>query len=277
MKTKTIEELLNWAFVDELPKGGGVEGLDNVNSAWRMLQASSWGKVTAFAELLTLVDIDRGGGGNYLIEQGEPHEDALAIGQAVADLALCDIVIPAGWNGLADWPDDDGLVMPAVERAVEMFSLRPMLRQRAHLVSLVAGTAALGRLPDWQAEPSKVRMVERAGRPAWFFIHQMTDSLGQVFAIEGDGYNPRTGRPVRGAHRKYEFSTDPTGDILGRIDWQLWVAALRLLERRVAPRLVAHRLSPWDASMTPWLARDAGGVILVEGAGQGEKHCRGRC
>jgi hypothetical protein len=49
MKTVTMEELLTWAFVHELPKGGGVDGLDNANSAWRMLEASSWGKITSFA------------------------------------------------------------------------------------------------------------------------------------------------------------------------------------------------------------------------------------
>lgn len=264
MKTKTIAELLTWAFVHELPKGGGVEGLDNVNSAWRMLQASSWGKVTAFAELMTLVDVDSGGA-NFLFEQGEPHDDAVALGQAVADLAHCEIDIPQGWNALADWPDDDGLVMPAVARAAELFMLRPALRRRAHLVSLVVGTAILGREPDWTAEPSRVRMVERAGRPAWFMLRRVTDDLGQSYDLEVDGYNRRAGRRHRDAYRKYEFSTDPTGDILGRLDWQLWVAALRRLERQVAPRLVAHRLVPCDASMTPWLDRDAGGVALMDG------------
>lgn len=261
MKTVSIEELLSWAFVQELPKGGGVDGLANANSAWRMLQASSWGKVTAFAELMTLVDVDRGGG-NYLFEQGEPHEDAVAVGQAVAALAMCDVTIPAGWNALADWPDDDGLVAPAVARAVERYRLRPPLRRRAGVVSLVVGTAILARDPDWAAEPSKVKMVERAGRPAWFVVRTMTDTLGQSFPLEVDGFNARTQRPVRGAYRKYEFSVDPTGDVLGRLDWQIWIAALRRLEREVAPKLVGHRLRPCDRSMTPWLDADRGGVRL---------------
>lgn len=264
-KSKTIEELLTWAFVDELPKGGGVDGLDNVNSAWRMLQASSWGKVTAFAELLAKVDVDRGGS-NYFIEQGEPHEDALEVGEAVADLAFCDIVVPQGWNALADWSDDDGLVLPAVARAVEQFRLRPSVRQRAGTVSLVVGTAVLGREPDWSAEPSKVRMVERAGRPAWFVMRRVTDNLGQTYDLEVDGYNVRSGRPVRGAYRKYEFSTSPTGDVLARLDYQIWVAALRHLCGRLAPRLSGHRLEPCDRSMTPWLAGEGQGVSLVERA-----------
>lgn len=263
MRTKTIEELLTWAFVDELPKGGGVDGLDNANSAWRMLQASSWGKVTAFAELLAKVDVDRGGS-NYFIEQGEPHEDAMLVGEAVADLARYEVVVPQGWNALADWPDDDGLVMPAVERAVEQFRLRPSLRQRAGTVSLVVGTAILGREPDWSSEPSKVRMVERSGRPAWFVMRRVTDNLGQTYDLEVDGYNARSGRPARGAYRKYEFSTSPTGDVLARLDYQIWVAALRLLHRTLAPRLSAHHLQPLERSMTPWLGSEGQGVGLVE-------------
>lgn len=271
MKTKTVEELLQWAFVHELPKGGGVDGLDNANSAWRMLQASSWGKITAFAELMAMVDVDRGGG-NFLIEQGEPHPDALAIGQAVSDLAFCDVVIPQGWNALADWPDDDGLVMPAVQRAVERYELRPVMRRRAGIVSLVVGTAILGREPMWQAEPSKVRIVQRGGRPAWFVIRPMKDEFGRAYEMEVDGFNARSQRPARGAYRKYEFSDDPTGDILSRLDWQIWVAALDLVGRAIAGKMVAHRIAPSDRSMTPWLPQDLGGVSLVPASkGQGSK------
>ncbi len=263
MKTKTIEELLSWAFVHELPKGGGIDGLDSMNSAWRMLQASSWGKITAFAELMAKVDVDRGDGGMWL-EQGEAHEDALVIGQAVADLAKCEVVIPAGWNALADWPDDDGLVMPAVARAVERYQLRPAMRRRAGIVNLVVGTAILGREPDWQAEPSRVRMVERGGKPAWFVERHMRDEFGRRVVMEVDGFNARTQRPMKEAYRKYEFSDDPTGDILARLDWQMWVAALRMLEGEVGARLVEHRVRACGRSMTPWLAADRGGVMLVK-------------
>jgi len=267
MKNVTIEELLTWAFVHELPKGGGVDGLADMNSAWRMLQASSWGKISAYAELMTLVDVDHGGGGNFFIDQGEPHEDALAVGEAVAALGHCDVMFPQGWNPLADWPDDDGLVMPAVARTVERWMLRPSLRRAAGVVSTVIGCAVLGRAPDWASEPSKVRMVERGGRPAWFVKRVMRDSLGRDYAVEVDGYNRRTGRAARGAYRKFEFSDDPAGDILSRLDWQLWVRALRLVEEKVRPRLAAHRLMPFEATVAPWVesaeGKDRGGVWLV--------------
>lgn len=262
MKTVTIDELLTWAFVNELTKGGGVDGLANANSAWRMLEASSWGKITSFAELGTLIDRS-GDGSNYWLEQGEPHEDAVTLGRAVAELALCDVVVPAGWNALADWPETDGLADQAVARAVERFSLRMTARRGTQIVSLVVGTAILGREPDFSAEPSKVRMVERGGKPAWFMQKRVTDRLGQTYDIEVDGYNGRSQRPHRGAYRKYEFSVDPVSDILARLDYQIWVGALRMLEREVAPQMIGHRIVGCDRSMTPWLERDMLGVSVV--------------
>lgn len=280
MKTVTIEELLTWAFVHELPKGGGVDGLANMNSAWRMLQASSWGKISAYAELMTLVDVDRGGGGNFFIDQGEPHEDALAVGEAVAALGHCDVMFPQGWNPLADWPDDDGLVMPAVARTVERYMLRPSLRRAAGIVSMVIGCAVLGRAPVWASEPSKVRMVERGGKPAWFVKRKMADSLGRAYEIETNGYNGRTHRPVRGAYRKFEFSDDPAGDILSRLDWQLWVRALRLVEDGVRTRLAEHRLLPFEETVAPWAESDRGGVWLIApkpAGAEGRKKSRADC
>ncbi|MCA0027351.1 MULTISPECIES: hypothetical protein [unclassified Mesorhizobium] len=265
MKTVTIEELLTWAFVHELPKGGGVDGLDNANSAWRMLEASSWGKITSFAELGALIDTG-GNGSNYFIEQGEPHEDAVTVGRAVAALQRCDVAIPANWHALADWPDTEGMADAAVKRAVDRYMVRTAHRRAAGIVSLVVGTAILGREPDYQAEPSKIRLVERGGRPTWFVMRQMSHDDGRIYSLEVDGYNTRTHKPMKGAYRKYEFSTDPTGDILGRLDYQIWVAALRRLETAIAAELVAHRMVHSDRSMTPWLERDKPGVAIVERA-----------
>lgn len=266
MKTVTVEELLTWAFVHELPKGGGVDGLDNVNSAWRMLQASSWGKITSFAELMTVIDHQGGDRSNYFIEQGEPHDDALAVGNVVADLARYDVAVRPGWDALADWPDTDGLAADAVARAVERYMLRPWPRRAAGIVSLVVGTAILGREPDWQAEPARVRMIERGGKPAWFMLKRVTDDLGQTYEMEVDGFNRRAHRAHRGAYRKFELSSDPISDILGRLDYQIWVAALRHVERVVSPQLASHRLVPSDRSMSPWLAGEQHGISLVEAA-----------
>lgn len=266
MKTVTIEELLSWAFVHELPKGGGMEGLANVNSAWAL--------VSGYAELMAKVDRGsgpRGPGGdpNYFIEQGEPAEDALTVGSLVGAFRRCDIVVPGDWNPLSDWTmegDVGHLAEAAVATVVERFMGWTVDRRREHLVALVVGTAILGREPDWQAEQPKVRMVERNGKPAWFVTRELRDTFGRVQTVEVDGYNPKSQRPVRGAYRRYEFSDSPIGDIMGRLDYQLWVAALARLHRLVLPELVAHRLMPLDRHASPWKPDVPSGIVIAETA-----------
>lgn len=278
MKTVTIEELLVWAFVHELPKGGGADGLDNIHSAWRQLEASSWGKVLGYAELMTLVDRDRPAPGTW-VEQGAPHEDALEIGRAVADLANYDVMFPEGWNPVGDWNEQGDLTRDAVARAVERFSLRPAGKRGASIVTLVISTAILGRIPNFYApEPEQVR-IERNGKPSWFMRRNAKDAFGREYSLEVDGYNHRTKRPQRDAYMKYEFQPEPLSDILGRVEYQIWVAALLVLESALANKLTSHRLTYSTLSATPWLEeKDMLGIQLFrafEGmnAHQFEKAC----
>ncbi len=275
MRSVTIDELLSWAFVHELPKGGGVDGLGNPNSAWRMLQASSWGKVTSWAELMTSIDLPARDHDNFLIEQGAPHDDALAVGEAVTGLVECDLILPEGWHPLPDWPREDPLIAEladlAVAGAVARFRLRTRAAMAGHLVSLVVGTAVLGREPGWQAEVPAVRMVEHAGKPAWFVRQAVRDAFGRRQTIEVDGYNSKAGRPKPGAYRRYQFSTDPTGDILGRLDRELWAVALRHLEGTLANRLTGHRLLNCDVPVRPWRGQGPAIVLLSR---QGERSRR---
>ncbi len=263
MRTITIDELLTWAFVHELPKGGGADGLENYHSAWRQLEASSWGKVLGYAELMTLVDRDRAEPGMW-IEQGAPHEDALEVGKAVAELARYDVSFPEGWNPVADWQDFDGLTADAVARARERLMLRPARSRSAGIASLVISSAVLGRVPDYSApEPECVVFARREGEPAWFVQRPAVDAFGREYLIEVDGFNRRARRPYPGAYRKFVLTPDPTADILGRIDYQIWVAALTKLESALIDRLVSHKLTFSHRSATPWLEdRDMVGIQL---------------
>jgi hypothetical protein len=206
MKTVTIDELLSWAFVHELPKGGGVDGLDNMNSAWRRLEASSWGKILNFAELGAMIDAGRSDGANYFIEQGEPHEDAVEVGRAVAALGCCDVHVPEGWNCLTDWADTAGLADRAVLDVAARYRARTAARRAQGIVSLVIGTAILAREPGFVAEQPKVRMVERDGKPAWFAMRAIRLPDETFHSMEVDGRDPRSRKPFRDAYRKYEFS-----------------------------------------------------------------------
>lgn len=257
MKTMTIQDLLSWAFVHELPKGGGLEGLDNANSAWRMLFASSWGRMAEFAELFANVDRDRSA--NFVLEESDPHPDALAIGRAVAALGGEGVDIPEGWNPLADWvaaePGAEPLVTAAMARSLEQWRAHHERRAGRGLMTLVIRCAVLGRGPDWTAQMPKIRMVQKASRPAWFVRRAIKDVFGNEKVIEVNGLNGRSGRPYPGAYRKFEFARDPMADILSRLDHQLWVGALRRLEDDLSGRLEQHRLDPWLMSMAPWMRR----------------------
>lgn len=263
MKTVTIEELLVWAFVHELPKGGGADGLDNIHSAWRQLEASSWGKVLGYAELMTLVDRDRPAPGTW-VEQGAPHDDALEIGRAVADLAKYDVMFPEGWNPVGDWVDQGELTRDAVARAVERFSLRPAGKRGASIVSLVISTAILGRVPDYAAPEPECEVFKRGGlHPSWFMQRQAVDAFGREYSVEIDGYNRRSHRPYPGAYQKFILTPDPLSDILGRIDYQIWAASLKVLESAVANTLTDHRMTFSTVSATPWIEeKDMLGIQL---------------
>ena len=262
MKNVTVEELLSWAFVHELPKGGGVEGLGNANSAW--------GQICELG-----VRIDRGSTGsqfgagepNYFIEQGEPHADALAVGAAVRALGACSWALPEGWNPLCDWDDPHGLVDPAVARVVEgRIATKNARRRGEDLVGLLVSHAILGKLPDWRADAPKVRMVEVAGNPAWFVRRTFRDATGNDYVRELDGFDPRSRRPVKDAYRKHEFSDDVSGAILSRLDWQLGVAACARLEATLPERLCAHRRGPVARTPAPWSHGAHGGAFLVDPA-----------
>ena len=266
MKTITIEELLHWAFVHELSKGGGVNGLDHSGSAWRQLNRSSWGLVSDYAELCTLIDRDRPTNAMW-IEQGAPHDDALEVGQAVKELADCDVAFPTAWFPLSDWPETHGLAGEAVAHAMSRYKLRSPQARRTHIIGLVVSSAVLNRIPDYEAPVPEMQMISRNGKARWFRGEERQDAFGRNFVIEVDGYNYRSRRPYVGAYRKYEFLTDPVTDILGRIDYQVWVAALKFLESRLMGCLVGHRLVCSDLSYTPWDATTEGaGVGLISSA-----------
>lgn len=262
MKNVTIEELLSWAFVHELPKGGGVEGLANSSSAW--------GQICELG-----VRVDRGstgrqfGGGepNYFIEQGEPHPDALGVGEAVRALGSCSYALPDDWNPLGDWEDPHGLVPPAVARVVDgRIAAKDARRRGEDMVGLLVSRAILGKVPDWQADAPKVRMVEVAGNPAWFVRRTFRDATGKDYVRELDGFDPRSRRPVKGAYRKFEFSDDVSGAILSRLDWQLWAAACGWLETSLRDSLSAHRIVRVTRRAAPWLSGVGAGAFLVDPA-----------
>jgi hypothetical protein len=253
MKKVTIEQLLTWAFVHELPKIGAP--VADIGAGFSM----AWSVMSEVAALGTIVDRSPNAYGVIpgFVTMGDPHPDAVLVGEAVNDLAdRGGFEIGEGWNPFPEWSDEHGLIAAEVSRAVAALRLKRDALGGRHVVNLVRRCAILGRGPDWTATQPKVRMVTAKGKPAWFVMKKKHDSLRRVYLFEANGFDERKQRPVKGAYRKYELSEPITGDILSRLDWQLWQDALEQLHEELSGRLVLNDLLPFRPDRAPWLTRN---------------------
>ena len=253
MKRKiTIEKLLEWAFREELCKVGAGGGFS-------LVSASAWDLVSGMAELGTLIDRSPNGYGVIpgFHALGDPHPDAVAVGDAVRGLRDIGFEIPEGWNPLSEFDDPHGLIAAEVERVASRERLKGDRLTGRAMAALVTGAAILGRGPDWGIEDEPgFRMVTIAGEPAWFIVKRQKDALGRVHEIEtADGRDRKTHRPKHGAYRKYELKRTMTSDILSRLEWQIWQDALRHVHRTVAGALEAHDLIEFAPHRFPWLTK----------------------
>lgn len=248
MKTMTIEAFLTWAFTAELCKvGGGGDGLTAVS-------ASNWSFTKDLLTLGTLIDRSPNHYGVIpgFIEDGEPHPDALMVGDAVRALATRGFDIPEGWQPFPEWSDDYGLIAAEVARVVGEVRLKGERLAGRHVVALVTSAAILGRGPDWEVKEPTTRMVEANGKPLWFVSRTSKDAFGRAYAFESDGFDRRKQRPMRGAYRKFELSSPIRGAILARLDWELWQDALLDMAGWLEGRLESHRIAPFYPDRHPW-------------------------
>jgi hypothetical protein len=248
MKTISIEDLLSWAFIFELPNAQSrtVDDAKLVRSAWQTL--------TNFGELGTLIDRSPNGYGvipGYVVE-GDPHPDAIAVGDAVRNLANVRFEIPAGWNPFPEFEDPHGLVAAEVARVVDELQQKADFLAGRHMIALVTTAAVLQRGPDWHADAPEYRMVSSRGKPRWFVRRLKRSRSGADIEVEEDGFDQKARRPKPGAYRKYELEFSIRGDILSRLDWQLWQDALQTLAKRLEHILKAHQVRTFVPERAPW-------------------------
>lgn len=253
MKRKiTIEKLLEWAFRQELCKVGAGIGLSSV-------AVSSWDLISGVAELGTLIDRSPNGYGVIpgFQAEGEPHGDALLVGEAVRSLRDIGFDIPAGWNPLSEFEDPFGLIAAEVERVVVRERLKGDRLAGKHMSALVTTIAIIGKAPDWSIdEEPGYRMVMIAGQPAWFITRRQKDALGRTYVIEtADGFDKRKFKPKKSAYRKYELKRQYGNEILSRLEWQIWQDALGYLHERLKNGLSAHDLVDFAPRRFPWLSK----------------------
>lgn len=250
MKKISIEALLTWAFTQELGKVGASGTYAGPG------YSVAWSGFVEMAALGTMVDRSPNlyGAIPSFVYEGEPHRDAVVVGDAVRALANEGFEIADGWNPVPEWADERGLIAAAVEKVTAEQRDRSDRLSGRHILSLVISSAVLGRGPSWQAEQPKVVMVEHRGKPAWFVMRKAKDRTGKTYHYEDNGFDQRRQRPVKGAYRKWSLDRSVRGDILSRLDWQLWQSCLELLHLRLsAPkRLAEHALLPFRPIRAPW-------------------------
>jgi len=254
MKKITIEQLLIWAFTEELPKIGSKSEV-SLSAA-----PSSWSVMSDMIALGTMVDKgpNRYGVVSGFVYGGEPHADAIAVGDAVRGLAALDgFEIGAGWNPFPEWKDDHGLIAAEVARVVADQTGRSGRLNGRYVVSLVTSAAILKRGPSWEAQEPKVAKVGINGNDAWFIQRKAKTSTGKLYQYEDDGFNHRSRRPFKGAYQKWRLVDPLRSAIVARMDWQLWQSALEELHTRLASVLSHHDLLPFSPDRAPWRTMNA--------------------
>ncbi|WP_176085750.1 hypothetical protein [Martelella sp. HB161492] len=251
MTKLTIKELLTWAFTEELCK----EGAGPKAFLGPAMIKSAWSAMSEVETLGTMVDRSPNGFGVIPIDidLGEPHEDALKVAEAVKALTRHGFDIPDGWQPFPEWDDERGLIAAEVARVLVHEKLRGERQTGRHAYNLIVTCAVLKRGPDWFAERPAEKMIMRLGKPAWFMMKQSKDRFGKIHRLEVDGYDRRAQRPKKGAYRRYELDGSLRGAIAARIDWLVWQAALKILERELGGELSRHSLVSMKHDTAPWL------------------------
>jgi hypothetical protein len=249
MKKIGIAELLIWAFCDELPKAGMIEGSGP-------FMASSSGAYAEMSVLGTLVDRSPNAFGvlPLFAYEGEPHRDATIVGEAVRELRSRNFEVAVGWNPFPDWPDEHGLVAAEVERVVsDLISARNPRLNGQQIVALVTSCAILKRGPDWSGSQPKTIVCSNNGKdPSWFVKRSMMNSLGRMEMREVDGFDYRKRRPAKDAYNKHRLEGSIVSAVMSRLDWQIWQSSLEALHEVLDDRLTGHDLLPFNPDRAPW-------------------------
>lgn len=256
MKKIGIEDLLTWAFTQELPKIGAR------SEASMSAAPSSWNVMSDMIALGTMIDKGPNCYGvvSGFVYEGEPHQDAIVVGDAVRALADVEgFEIGAGWKPFPEWQDEHGLIAAEVARVVEHELGRSGLLNGRYVVNLVTNATILKRGPCWHAEEPRVAMIRNSGKDAWFIQRSAKTSLGKLYYYEDDGFNHRSQRPFKGAYRKWRLVDPLRSAIIGRMEWQLWQSALEMLFENLSGRLLQHELVPFTPNRFPWrtMVRDS--------------------
>lgn len=240
-ESRDIEELLHWAYVQELPK-------KHISSS-----EANWNRISRYG-FLGGVNTDHGAAQRYP-HHGVPHGDAIKIEEAVDAL------------GEADWQRDFQHIAGELCALVSVNELFPKIAKR----HTVRGRVKLQTPPDGRGLRCEVKerardvflmstinvsaLVARhafmATRPAWPRgipqPHQIPGKRGPAIVGECRGKNLYT----KGSYCPLRWSPSPVEIVLRRADYHVWHKALVRLSQTLT--LSEYRALPPRASPAPWL------------------------
>lgn len=222
-KTLPIDKLVQWALVDELPKGHAV-GI------------SAWDAVISYSRLGARVDVSASGHG-LGFTPGTPHPDAEVIAQALralpdkAQLRSAECAALIGPYAALD---------PLAVRAVAAASFNPL--------ALVIRCAALKCAMEWDL-----------GLPHPAPVRHATGHVIVFGVVDGELTELRIDRKTRRYHfidqprTHLTYGTPSVGALLEtRAEYTVWHRALVALAASLADSMSEHAAAPPLASPQPW-------------------------
>jgi len=246
MKSMPIEKALEWAYRDELPKGG-CSFLDVLTgpATWKCSLAgvAAAGQLGATVMSATFAPINEFGVVADRMATALPHPDALVIHEAVQALSVYEIDVPNDWALLegVDLHGHDAAVLAAALAAVNLYR-RPMPE--------IIRTVAICGLPDCTIDQPELKYVMGArGQPKWFVRARN--------GVELDGYDAKAKRAKDGAYRKTYLDPDPSEAFAARAVCEAWRAALDVLVIDLEGRLSDIEVWPSSLPDRPWMRPEA--------------------
>jgi len=231
-----IEDVLRWAFTDELPKRREDDG------SLRMREFPSVCPMFAMAQHGGRIEnFTREPG--FPAAMGEPHPDALIVEAAVLALSRFHEHRFDGDLGLA--PD-----LPAGQD-----EQGPMAYAMSRLVDLVRIKARLGARPTFKASPEPAAVIDKQGRPLVMILRttMKTDAEGRLrpHHVEEKVGAEGKDRYPRGAYCVLEWD-EPKSILMERAEYAAWWAGLDVLAHKLSGKLASIAVLPPAAAQRPW-------------------------
>jgi hypothetical protein len=259
-KPRTLLNLLNWAWREELPK----ISTQRQDFARAFGPRYAGGGLVSLMELSSRVDYNQYGAVCDPTAADDPHMDALRLGDAV--LALDDLVVDLGddYSPLADMPSLADMGQSILHDSLEAIKERRndilihthygqnLKGSDVCLSSLVALAAIRGRVEGWQMPEPEAKVVRFANGKECWFVKKAVMIDGFEYIHEVNAYDKRTKMLEKGAYRKYTYEPSLQDCVMERFNYSLIQIGLSYIHDTLAKKLDDYKLIDEGFNHEPW-------------------------